>query len=203
MPSSKTWKYLGVGFLGGLVGSIGLVVSAILIVTLWPSGKPAQKVSLADIGCPSGMIENLATDRCEASEKTVKTISASLGELRKLKSPIQKLNVPEIRKLAEKPSGKPKLSFKLYLIAALLGDATSQYEIGGLLSNGTGVREDDLEALRWLHESAHNDHLGAQLTLSRMLASGTFVEKDEQMAQKWLKRAEANRSQAQLAELEV
>ena len=61
-----------------------------------------------------------------------------------------------------------------------------------MISNGEGTDENDLEALKWLHEAAHNNYRKAQLRLAYMLSKGGFVEKDEVEALRWLKRAEEN-----------
>jgi len=76
MPSRKTWKYLGIGFAGGVFGSAGLAIVAVTTIALWPSSPSTSGVDLTDIGCPSGMMENMRTAKCEMSEKT----SASVQE---------------------------------------------------------------------------------------------------------------------------
>ena len=72
-----------------------------------------------------------------------------------------------------------------------------------MYSKGTGTKEDDREALKWLKESAQNGYRKAQLRLAYMLSKGEYVQKNEQAAQIWLKRARKNRDDKtkQLAEL--
>ena len=195
MPSRKKWKYIGVGIVGGALGSAGLLVATIFIIALWPSSPSTSGVVLSDIGCPTGMLENMATGKCVMSDETEITVSAALRKLSTLGNSNHLPNVQQIKSIAMKAAGDETLTFKLYLLAAFLGDAASQYEVGGMLSKGRGTQESDMEALRWLHEAAHNDHLEAQVRLGRMLSSGTFVEKDERLAAKWLRKAHGARNQ--------
>ena len=129
------------------------------------------------------------------SDETEITVSAALRKLSTLGNSNHLPNVQQIKSMAKKAASDETLTFKLYRIAAFLGDGESQYEVGGMLSKGRGAREANMEALRWLHEAAHNDHLEAQVRLGRMLSSGTFVEKDERLAAKWLRKAHGARNQ--------
>ena len=58
-----------------------------------------------------------------------------------------------------------------------------------MYSNGIGTNEDNLEALKWLKESAHNGYPKAQLRLAYMLSAGEFVKKDEEAALVWMEKA--------------
>jgi hypothetical protein len=200
MPSRKTWKFLGIGFVGGILGSAGLVAAAIFVIALWPSSPSTSGVVLSSIGCPSGMLENMFTARCEMSEETEETVSAALRKLSEIGGLDRFPSRHQIRDIATEATDNQTLMFKLYRLAAFLGDAESQYEVGGMLSKGKGTKETKMEALRWLHEAAHSNHLDAQVRLAHMLSTGLFVKRDKQLANKWLKRAEANRNQPQLAE---
>jgi hypothetical protein len=199
MPSRKKWKYIGVGIVGGAIGSAGLLVAAIFIIALWPSSPATNGVILSDIGCPSGMLENIASGKCEMSDETEATVSAALRKLSKLGGSDHLPNVQQIKSMAKKVTSDETLTFKLYRLAAFLGDAESQYEVGGMLSKGKGTKGSDMESLRWLHEAAHNDHMEAQVRLAHMLASGTFVKKDERSASEWLRRAGGIRNQRTVA----
>ncbi len=194
MPSRKKWKYLGIGLLGGVVTSIGIAILSVFGLIYLADRPSSSGIILSDIGCPSGMVENLSKGRCEVSDKTMSEITSSFRkhDNHKLLNPLP--SSKRLRELAVKTADR-KGTFSDYRIAALLGDAESQYHVGKLLSQGRGVEEDDLEALRWLHVAAHNNYLDAQTKLAEMLASGLFVKKDEQLAQVWLKRAEANKNQ--------
>ncbi len=203
MPSRKKWKYFGIGIVGGIFGSAVLAVGAIFLIALWPVSPTANSIVLSEIGCPGGMLENMTTSRCEMSDEMSASVSAEFQKLMEANSSDNPPNAQQIRKLAEKVSHNKTLKFKLYGIAAFLGDPVSQYEVGGMLSNGEGTEEDDLESLRWLHEAAHNDHLEAQIRLAHMLSSGTYVKRDKRLATKWLSRAEANKSLPKTAELGV
>jgi hypothetical protein len=201
MPSGKTWKYLSIGFIVGIVGSVCLAVASVAILASLSSKPSASGVVLSDIGCPSGMVENLATSRCEATDQTISVINNSFHK-HSGTNPVP--SIKRMRELASKIADN-KGRFSAYRIAALLGDAESQYEVGGMLSWGTGTEEDDLEALRWLHEAAHNGYLEAQVRLAQMLSSGTYVKKDQRLARVWQERAEANKNHKtkRIAELKV
>jgi hypothetical protein len=58
-----------------------------------------------------------------------------------------------------------------------------------MYSKGEGTNEDNLEALKWLKESAHNGYPKAQLRLAYMLSAGEFVKKDEEAALVWMEKA--------------
>jgi len=103
-----------------------------------------------------------------------------------------------IRGFASKVGDDDRLAFKLYHIAAILGDGESQFILGGMYSNGKGIAEDDMESLRWLHESAHNGYRKSQLRLAYMLSAGEFIAKNEAEAVRWLKRAKENESPVKL-----
>ncbi len=201
MASRKSWRFLGIGFIGGVLGSAGFGIVVIASISFGSSALPHGGVVLSDIGCPSGMRENMSTSRCEMSKETAAWVGATLAKIGDLSTPKRTLGPRQVGDLADRTTGNRTLAFKLYRIAALMGDAESQYEVGGLLSKGNGAQEDDLEALRWLHEAAHNDHLAAQLRLVHMLSSGTFVKKDERLALRWLERAEAIRNRLQLTKV--
>jgi hypothetical protein len=204
MPSGRTWKYLSIGFIGGIVGSVGLAVASVAILASLSSKPSASGVVLSDIGCPSGMVENLATSRCEATDQTISAINNSFRKHSGSQSSTPLPTAKRIGELASKIVDN-KGRFSVYRIAALLGDAESQYEVGGMLSKGVGTKEDDLEALRWLHEAAHNNHLEAQVRLAQMLSSGTYVKRNQRLARVWLERAEANKNHKtkHIAELKV
>jgi len=61
-----------------------------------------------------------------------------------------------------------------------------------MYSNGKGTDEDDMESLRWLHESAHSGYRKAQLRLAYMLSAGEFIEKNDVEAVSWLNKAKEN-----------
>ncbi len=206
MSSRKVWKYLGIGFVGGAIGSAGLVVAVVSsLAFLSPSqSSSSSRVVLSGLECPSAMIEDMTAGKCVMSDKAKSAVSIQLDKIKKAGDLNDLPSAKYVRSLAEKTTDKPTLKFKLYRLAAFMGDAKSQYKVGAMLSNGTGCEEDDLESLRWLHESALNNYLDAQLRLSHMLSSGTFVKQDEKLAKEWLEKAEANsKGQVETAELGV
>lgn len=79
-----------------------------------------------------------------------------------------------------------------YLAAAKRGDATAEYKLGIMYSHGQSVaRQDDAQAVYWLHKAAEQGHADAQYGLASMYASGRGVPKDDGLALQWLRRAAA------------
>lgn len=189
MSRSKVWRYMGVGLGGAVLGVAGLLATVIFVMPSVIKPHQLSKVSLSDIGCPSGMNEDMAAGACVISPANFTALAYAtegvdgLDLLKHNPSPV------DIRQAAHKIENDDQLAFNLYRMAAVLGDAHSQFIVGGLYSNGKGTEENDLEALRWLHESAHNGHRKAQLRLAYMLSKGEFVEKDDVQAILWLTRA--------------
>lgn len=189
MSDVKVWNYMGVTLRSALICAGGLLAICFSALPYLDGLRHPSKVSLSDIGCPSGMEENMLVGRCMISLQAATAIAYAAedaGEANKL----NQLSAIQIRGLAQSVTENSKKRFKLFHLAALMGDAESQFIVGGLFSKGDGVEEDDLEALRWLHESGINGYRKAQLRLAYMLATGEFVEKDDAQAVQWLGKAE-------------
>jgi TPR repeat protein len=69
------------------------------------------------------------------------------------------------------------------------GDATSQYYLGVMYENASGVTQDYKLAVKWLRESAKQGFSGAQHSLGLMYGQGLGVTQDEKKAVKWLRKA--------------
>ena len=65
---------------------------------------------------------------------------------------------------------------------ALNGDAWAQYNLGVCYDNGTGVLEDDKQAVYWYTKSAEQGNAKAQSNLGNRYYYGEGVRKDEIMA---------------------
>ena len=66
-----------------------------------------------------------------------------------------------------------------YRLAAEQGDASAQYNLGGMYANGEGVLKDEAEAVRWYRMAANQGNASAQYNLGAMYANGRGVLKDE------------------------
>lgn len=188
MSPRRVWKYLGVGVIGAVVGIGSLMTAVVLVLPLFASTLQPQDINLADIGCPAGMNEDMSVGRCAVTPQSFTVLSYATEGINGLDILKDKPEPSAIRDFASKVDDDDRLSFKLYRIAALLGDAESQFIVGGMYSNGKGTEEDDMESLRWLHESAHGGYRKAQVRLAYMLSKGEFVEKNDVEAVHWLKR---------------
>ena len=74
-------------------------------------------------------------------------------------------------------------------LAAEAGDADAQYSLGLSYQDGDGVRQDDVEAVRWFRLAASQGHAVAQHNLGLAYANGTGVLKDDADAVQWFRRA--------------
>lgn len=77
------------------------------------------------------------------------------------------------------------LSFDQYLKLAQQGDADAQYKLAKLYLKGTGVKQDDKQAVYWLRKTALQNQADAQGTLGSMYAEGRGVPRDFCQARRW------------------
>lgn len=199
----KALKVIGIGLVGGLISIGGVVASVVYVIPEILAYEPEQKVSLSSVACQPGMIENMESGQCSASEESITKAAIALALIEEKTSHKVDRDPVFIRKLAHSVREDAQLSFKLFHLAAVMGDAESQFILGAMLSNGEGTNEDDHESLQWLYESAQKDFRKAQLRIAYMLSSGEFVEKNDLEAVHWLKRAEKNIKSTQLAKTGV
>ena len=192
MSRSNAWKYIGVGLSGVVLGVVGLFVTVVIMLPHMVEAKKPTKVSLSDIGCPSGLREDLSASRCVITPENLTALAYATDGIDGIDLLKDRPEPALIRVAAAKVENDDHLAFNLYRMAAVLGDAHSQFILGSLYSRGVGVAENDLESLRWLHEAAYNGYRKAQLRLAYMLSKGEFVEKNEVEALAWLKRARDN-----------
>jgi len=75
------------------------------------------------------------------------------------------------------------------------GDAFAQAILGVMYEHGTGVPEDDAEAVRWYRLAADQGYAFAQYNLGSMYANGNGVLKDKVVAHMWLNIGSANGNQ--------
>lgn len=85
--------------------------------------------------------------------------------------------------------GEYGLAFTEFRILADQGDAEAQYILGHMYQLGTGIVQDDTEALRWFRAAGKVGHRGAQNLLGFIYFSGIGTEADHLKAYYWFSRA--------------
>ncbi len=69
--------------------------------------------------------------------------------------------------------------------AAAQGDADAQTRLGWIYRNGTGVAQNNAEAVKWYAQAAEHGHPEAQAYLGFMYMTGRGVKRDDAVALKW------------------
>ena len=83
-------------------------------------------------------------------------------------------------------------AFKLWLPLAEQGDVQAQLKLGSMYELGLGVKQDDVEAVKWYRQAAEQGHEGAQFNLGLMYETGRGVKQDDFEAVKWYRKAAEN-----------
>jgi TPR repeat protein len=65
------------------------------------------------------------------------------------------------------------------------GNASAQFNLGVMYSNGRGVLQDDKEAVKWYRLAAEQGHVPAQYNLGLMYRNGEGVLQDNVYAHMW------------------
>ena len=92
-----------------------------------------------------------------------------------------------------------KLKFKLTKLRSELGDPSDYLKLAQLYEDGTGVSQNDSEALEWYRKAAEKGNAEAQLELGKRYFEGRGVSTNEDEAVKWYtKAAENGNTDAQL-----
>jgi hypothetical protein len=73
--------------------------------------------------------------------------------------------------------------------AAEQGDATTQADLGWRYGTGEGVKQDDVEAIKWYRKAADQGDANAQFNLGVMYYDGKGVKQDNAEAIKWFQKA--------------
>ena len=69
------------------------------------------------------------------------------------------------------------------------GFPPAQGQLGGCYFKGTGVPQDDAQAVVWFRKGAEQGHAGAQCNLATCYYRGQGVPRDEAQAIAWLRKA--------------
>ena len=80
---------------------------------------------------------------------------------------------------------------KWWRLAAELGDARAQFNLGVCYDHGTGVARNFAEAVKWYRFAAEQGVVKAQYYLGLCYKYGVGVERDRQKAKEWLRKAAA------------
>jgi uncharacterized protein len=87
--------------------------------------------------------------------------------------------------LAAANKGDFKTALREWLPLAKQGDGKAQIEIGLMYSNGEGVLQDDMEAVKWYRLAADQGHALGQSNMGFMYSKGRGVPQDDNEALKW------------------
>lgn len=87
---------------------------------------------------------------------------------------------------------EPTEDITALISAAEAGGATAQFELGNRHLNGTGVSQDNFEALRWFTLAAEQGNSNAQYNIAVMYLNGIGVIKDPEQAVQWFLKAADN-----------
>ncbi|MDY3145482.1 MAG: protein phosphatase 2C domain-containing protein [Succinivibrionaceae bacterium] len=94
---------------------------------------------------------------------------------------------------------KKKLEFKLIKLRSELGDPSDYLKLAWLYENGTGVSQNDSEALEWYRKAAEKGNADAQIELGKRYFEGRGVSANEAEAVVWYRKAaDKGNTEAQL-----
>src|SRR5690349_2878147 len=82
-----------------------------------------------------------------------------------------------------------KRAYDAFLISAGKGHVESQYNVGVMLMNGQGTKQDLPAAAEWFRKAADRGHPQAQYNLGTLYLSGSGVKKDPEAAFKSFRKA--------------
>ena len=85
--------------------------------------------------------------------------------------------------------GDYQTAFKLWLPLAEQGDASAQFNLGMMYDKGEGVKQDDVEAVKWYRQAAEQGYAKAQYNLGVMYYQGEGVRQDKGQAKEWFGKA--------------
>ena len=85
--------------------------------------------------------------------------------------------------------GDYQTAFKLWLPLAEQGNAATQYNLGLMYENGQGVKQDDVEAVKWFRKAAEQGYAPAQVVLGALYLSGKGVQVNKSLAKEWFGKA--------------
>ncbi|MBQ7690899.1 MAG: SEL1-like repeat protein [Muribaculaceae bacterium] len=69
------------------------------------------------------------------------------------------------------------------------GNAQAQFDLGECYANGSGMAQDNTEAVRWFRKAAEQGHAKAQVQLGECYLRGDGVAKNHAEGVRWLRKA--------------
>lgn len=87
---------------------------------------------------------------------------------------------------------EPDAELAAIMESAQAGSAGAQFELGTRYLDGTGVQQDNFEALRWFTLAAEQNNSNAQYNIAVMYLNGIGVVKDAEQAVVWFLKAANN-----------
>ena len=97
--------------------------------------------------------------------------------------------------LAAHDLGDYGTTLRLWRLLADQGNAVAQFYLGAMFSMGEGVKQDDVQAVKWFRLAADQGNADAQLNLGLMYDVGWGVPQNHAEAVKWYRLA-ANQGRA-------
>ncbi|HHF0473495.1 TPA: tetratricopeptide repeat protein [Haemophilus influenzae] len=85
--------------------------------------------------------------------------------------------------------GDYQTTFKFLLPLAEQGNALAQMMLGVMYAKGQGVKQDDVEAVKWYRKAAEQGYGGAQVMLGFSYLSGKGVQVNKSLAKEWFGKA--------------
>jgi TPR repeat protein len=145
----------------------------------------------------------LCTDKQKAEEKLAQVNNA-------LKEADEKQLAEQAKALAEALNTKSSLTdfsqqncpqnIQLWQRAADQSNVLAQFFLGSCYRSGSGVKQDDVEAMKWYSKAAAQDNVYAQNSLGEMYQKGYGAAQNDKEAAKWYRRAaEQGQAKAQYA----
>ncbi|OBX79779.1 tetratricopeptide repeat protein [Haemophilus aegyptius] len=91
--------------------------------------------------------------------------------------------------------GDYQTTFKLWLPLAEQGNALAQMMLGVMYAKGQGVKQDDVEAVKWYRKAAEQGNANAQAILGFSYLLGKGVQVNKSLAKEWFGKACDNGNQ--------
>ena len=85
--------------------------------------------------------------------------------------------------------GDYQTAFKLWLPLAEQGNASTQFNLGLMYNKGQGVKQDDVEAVKWYRQAAEQGYVKAQFILGGLYLLGKGVQVNKSLAKEWFGKA--------------
>ncbi|HHF3795903.1 TPA: tetratricopeptide repeat protein [Haemophilus influenzae] len=91
--------------------------------------------------------------------------------------------------------GDYQTTFKFLLPLAEQGNAQAQLMLGNMYANGLGVKQDDVEAVKWYRKAAEQGDANVQFILGSLYLLGKGVQVNKSLAKEWFGKACDNGNQ--------